>query len=237
MLRSLNEIEMTARKAARGCGLPWGIADETSKAIRWLQVFGLDGIGGLVAALELHHQSRERQNSRDYAPQSLHGIWRARAGTLSPLLTGVSLCDCIGLLRQQPVETGNIAQPLLVAGFVGQGLFGHGLFEQGVPARNSQSIQLQWSGVTLELRRNRLAVRGNKHDLAIHRSPRLVCRCIPISNQSMANAAEQITPSIGAVATPDNLWKKLEHYAAATYVAATEASRLSGAGAGLEDND
>jgi hypothetical protein len=36
MIVSLNEIETTALKAARGAGYPWGLAEEAGKACRWL---------------------------------------------------------------------------------------------------------------------------------------------------------------------------------------------------------
>lgn len=44
-------------------------------------------------------------------------------------------------------------------------------------------------------------------------------------------------PAIGAIEISDKIWSVLSEYAAKTYVPATEASRLAGAGAGLTDND
>jgi len=44
-------------------------------------------------------------------------------------------------------------------------------------------------------------------------------------------------PYLGAVAVADDLWQRASSHAAKTYVPATEASRLKGAGAGLTDND
>ena len=41
--RTLAEIEATARKAARGHGCPWGLAEEAGKAARWLASNGLPG--------------------------------------------------------------------------------------------------------------------------------------------------------------------------------------------------
>jgi hypothetical protein len=46
-----------------------------------------------------------------------------------------------------------------------------------------------------------------------------------------------MTPATGPQTVPDALWAQLETWAAKTYVPASEASRLSGAGAGLTDND
>ncbi len=226
MLRSLNQIDQTSRNAARGCGLPWGVADEVGKAIRWLHAFGLDGVTGLVAVLEQYNN----QTPTDYAPQSFSGIWRTPKGILNPLMSGISLCDYLGsdLARtHQSVTTEKIAHPLLTAGFLGQYLLGQALSE-------AQSIQLKWSAVTLDLSHHRLTVSGNQDELGIALSMQLTCTRIPISP---IGRMQPIQPVIGDVVVDDVLWEKLEQYALNTCVEATEASRLSGAGAGLNDND
>lgn len=33
---ALNEIEATAKRATRGAGYDWGLAEDASKAVRWL---------------------------------------------------------------------------------------------------------------------------------------------------------------------------------------------------------
>lgn len=50
-------------------------------------------------------------------------------------------------------------------------------------------------------------------------------------------AAEPAKPATGAVEVDDDLWSMLASFAAKTFVPATEASRIAGAGAGLSDND
>lgn len=50
-------------------------------------------------------------------------------------------------------------------------------------------------------------------------------------------AAEPAKPATGAVEVDDALWSVLAGFAAKTFVPATEASRIAGAGAGLSDND
>lgn len=51
MSLSLNEVAAQARKAARGAGYSWGMAEEAGWAARWLCAQGLDGCGLLLAAL------------------------------------------------------------------------------------------------------------------------------------------------------------------------------------------
>jgi len=40
---SLSEIDALARKAARGAGYSWGIAEEVGKSARWLSAYGFKG--------------------------------------------------------------------------------------------------------------------------------------------------------------------------------------------------
>lgn len=51
MVLSLNEVQVTAKKAARGAGYPWGIAEEAGQAARWLCSHGLDGCAALAGVL------------------------------------------------------------------------------------------------------------------------------------------------------------------------------------------
>ena len=52
MHASLNEIESLCKKAARGAGLSWGLAEEAGKAARWLSAHGLDGPGVLARSCD-----------------------------------------------------------------------------------------------------------------------------------------------------------------------------------------
>jgi hypothetical protein len=52
MIVSLNEIQLTARKAGQGCGLAYGLAEEAGAAARFLSRSGLSVIPLLVRLLE-----------------------------------------------------------------------------------------------------------------------------------------------------------------------------------------
>ena len=43
-MRSLSEIETTAKRASRAAGYSWGIAEEVGKSIRLSELFGFPGI-------------------------------------------------------------------------------------------------------------------------------------------------------------------------------------------------
>ena len=220
---SLNEIELNCRKAARGCGLPWGVADEAGKAIRWLHAFGLDAVTEYAMLLgEYDHSSY-----LDYAPVSLKDIWQARSETLSPIMTGISLCDCLEMMKQRAIETADIARPLLAVGFLGQAALD-----------KVQAVQIKWGDVSLVLYRDELYISGKLEDLNAVRAKSLTCERLSADGDSnfMGFGIGQEL-HIGDATVDADAWAQLSEYAHRTYVEATEASRLSGAGAGLNDND
>lgn len=51
MKRSLAEIAAMASKAARGCGCPWGLAEEAGMLTRVAEAHGLAGVAALSASL------------------------------------------------------------------------------------------------------------------------------------------------------------------------------------------
>ena len=46
-MKSLSEIETTAKRASRAVGFSWGIAEEVGKSVRLLELFGFQGIKNL----------------------------------------------------------------------------------------------------------------------------------------------------------------------------------------------
>ncbi len=220
---SLNEIELNCRKAARGCGLPWGVADEAGKAMRWLHAFGLDAVTEYAMLLGKYDHSRYLE----YAPLSLEGVWQARAEILSPIMVGVSLCDCLEMMTQRTIETAEIARPLLAAGFLGQ-----------TALDKEQKVRIKWGNVALVLYRDELYVFGKTEDLTIASTTSLTCERLSVVGDSMfEDSGVRQELHIGDAVVDPDAWAQLSEYAYRTYVEATEASRLSGAGAGLNDND
>lgn len=105
---SMNEVEALAKKAVRGAGYPWGIAEDAGKAVRYLCAYGQDGCGALARLLERF----DGQPSEDRQPVLAGGVWSARSGVLCPLMAGTAAAD-----RSAPFETGPVAEPLLLIAF------------------------------------------------------------------------------------------------------------------------
>ena len=99
---TLAEIDATARKAARGHGCPWGLAEEAGKSTRWLASHGLPGVEALADML------RER----------------AQCCTVSGPPCALRLCaamaDRVGMSGEEPVGGDMAGHPLLVLAQMGR---------------------------------------------------------------------------------------------------------------------
>ena len=93
---SLNEVEAQAKKATRGAGYSWGMAEEAGRATAWLCAQGRDGVAVLAAVL-------------DATPDADH----------CPLTQGTRLCDRAKIAPSQNRVLHRVFQPLLLLPFVG----------------------------------------------------------------------------------------------------------------------
>lgn len=101
-IMTLAEIDATGRKAARGCGCPWGIAEEAGKSARWLASHGLPGAEALAALLSDRTE--------------------CCAGTGKPcaLMLGAAVADRATEIGDTPVDVGETEEPLLVLAQIGR---------------------------------------------------------------------------------------------------------------------
>ena len=217
MTFSLNEIEAMGKRAARGAGLDWGIAEEAGKAARWLTAHGLPG-PELLAELLTRNEGKSYD---ELAPVSVEGVWSASSAQLCPLIAGAALSDRADEVAAGRVfELGRLAYPLLLAPYAAL----------GAKSRGSK-ISLSWPGVTLTIAPDGgLAVDGDRAQVVT----RAVewARCGPAERNA-------VTPPPGEPdrAVDTQSWSRLDTFAQRTYAPASEASRALGAGSGLADND
>ncbi|CAD0186003.1 hypothetical protein RUESEDTHA_02908 [Ruegeria sp. THAF57] len=209
MSLSLNEIEATAKRAARGAGYTWGHAEEAGKATRWLCAQGLDGVWALASLL---HQNLAHAPEK-HAPCISGDTWTG-TDVLCPLATGCALSDSAEVLRAAPVTLTNVNAPALLLPFASNAAR---ILNSGVSI-TIDGAEAQTDGLTLHLT-------GAIPDQAQSVTVRLAEVAPPTQRQQSR-------------ATPDPAaWSVLTRFAHRTYAPATEESRLRGAGAGLSDND
>jgi len=209
MTFSLNEIEATAKRAARGAGYDWGHAEEAAQATRWLCAQGLDGVGALVQLLDQNLTA----SSERHRPRINDGEWVGEK-VLCPLATGAALSDCAQFLNDAPVFVKDIAVPALLLPFA------------------ANAARLLKSTVTIEFDGTEAITDGFSLTLT-NGMPDHASR---ISVRLGGLLTEATPPKSRAMPDPDT-WSALNRYAHRTYAPATDESRLRGAGAGLSDND
>ncbi len=218
MLCSLNEIEALLRKAARGAGLPWGLAEEAGRAARWL---AMHGIGCLPIFAALFEQNDGRPYD-EIAIMREEGCWRASGGTLCPLVAGAAIVDrATEIAGGRTVELATVAWPILLAPFAAT-----------VAVATGARIALDWPGVRFTFTDAR--VRLDAALTVTHVASVPNGRCGPLGGAAQGTLMES---DLAGAVVDESAWSRLDRFVRRTYVPASAASRLKGAGAGLLDTD
>lgn len=212
MTFTLNEIEATSIRAARGAGLDWGIAEEAGRAARWLAAHSLPG-PELLSDLLVR---TDGQDYADMAPTALEGPWTAPSGLLNPLIAGAALADRAASLASGRIfELGNTAFPLLLLPYAKYCAF-----------EVETAVELTWEGVTAAISPDAPpTVRGSEDAVLVKSTPVVRCRTVAVD----PTAGKVFAPVRRAVAAA--AWDRLKGFANRTYAPATSESRELGAGA------
>ncbi len=210
MSRSLNEIEMTLVKCARGVGQPTGVAEDLARAGVWLCRLGCDGVSLVLAGFEAN-DNRDRPlevGGKQTMLSATHPVHSALAGI------DFALNDLDTLVRLPA----GLPVPEIIVGLAGVAA---DQFDRQftISIATGEVIEVGKSGVSampstaaVEQALEIVASRSEPDDPA--------CKLIDDRPQ-----------------IDDVVWERALEYAALTYVPASDESRASGAGAGLTDND
>ena len=210
MTYALGEVEGLAKKAARGAGYPWGLAEEAAMATRWLCRAGGDGVGALASLLG----QVDGVDMGDLRPVRMADGWRAEGPLLCPLYLGATLSDLGGPLPTRPLSLMGLVAPLLLLPFcaalcreAGQ----QACLDGGGGTALTDGAGMQFA--------DRLPEGPADVTLTRHEGPFMAH---PLATRANPDPAA---------------WASLERFAHRTYAPATDTSRAKGAGAGLSDND
>ena len=210
---ALNEVDAMAKKAARGAGYSWGMAEEAGKAARWLCAHELDGVKALALALGLADSADLAQMQ----PTSLHGNWQASSGALCPLIAGAALADSAAIWGHRGLVLKNVNAPLLILPFAALAVQVLGT-----------TLSVNWEGASVVLAKDSVS-------LASVNPNSLIAPASQIKIKAGGQIGTLLPKQSRATPTPED-WAVLTGFAGRTYAPATEESRLKGAGAGLSDN-
>ena len=213
---SFNEIDVMSKRAARGAGFPWGLAEEAGKATRWLMAYGFPGLEILQDILKYN----DTRHDTDEVPVANDGVWQARTGNLCPIVAGAILSDrAADITIEDGIKFGMMLRPIALAPFV------------ATAARISGGVfELHWDDVTMEIGANEVSLTGACVHLKNHTTEGVCCRR---TQQAITDPVKRVTECTADA----RVWARLNDYAHRTFAPASDASRLAGAGAGLTDND
>lgn len=213
---SLNEVEGLARKAARGSGLSWGLAEEAGKSVRWLAGSGLPGPEALAGLLS-------RNDGRTYdalCPLETEGAWIAQSGQLCPLITGAVICDhATDIAAERDIDLGCTSFPMLLLPFAA-----------GAAQIGRKTVEISWPGTTAMIEPDGRI--GFSEDTSLRTD-----QADTVSIRAVGTRAGNPLPEFRRAEIPADTAKILGVFAHRTYAPDTPESRLAGAGAGLTDND
>ena len=112
-MKSLSEIETTSKRASRGVGFSWGIAEEVGKCIRLLELFGLPGIKNL----NKYYQKKDKENFDNI--KLINQKNTSNKNSLCPISLGISCLDQIRKIENyNKCSFKNVAYPLLLLPFL-----------------------------------------------------------------------------------------------------------------------
>ncbi len=112
-MKTLSEIDTTSKRATRGAGFSWGIAEEVGKNMRLLELYGLPGIKNLNKFLKDYKKKQFQKitliSETNYASKN----------PFCPITLGTNFIDQVNLLdKKVNIQISNLAFPILFIPFV-----------------------------------------------------------------------------------------------------------------------
>lgn len=208
---SLNELTSLAKKAVRGSGMSWGIAEEAASSVRWLSAHKLPGPELLAGLLE----KRGTFDVATLTPQISKQPWSCTGDHVCPLIAGAVFSDTAACWQDpshDAIEVIDLAYPLLLLPAIAK-----------VSAILGIWLQVSWDKVCISTDGKSACIQGPFDSLTATKTQRF--RCTEANEMVTLVQADQRQP------VDRDSWSLLETYAHLTYAPDTEESRRLGAGA------
>ncbi len=112
-MKTLSEIDTTSKRAAKGAGFSWGIAEEVGKNMRLLELYGLPGIKNLNKFLKDYKEKQFQKITL------ISEINNSNKYPFCPVILGTNFIDQVNLLdKKNNIKITNVAYPILFLPFV-----------------------------------------------------------------------------------------------------------------------
>ena len=112
-MKSLSEIETTAKRASKAAGFSWGESEEIGKCIRLLEMFGLPGIKHLNS----YFSDKEKNTYEDL--RLIKESNSPSANQYCPIILGIGFLDQLKTVENfEKIYISNIAYPIIFLSFL-----------------------------------------------------------------------------------------------------------------------
>ncbi len=225
---SISEIDSNLVKAVLGAGLPLGLGEEAGRAARDLAGQGVDGLAAFADALDALDSGRSTGFQIDPAMEG--AFLPAEEGlSLSALRAGPSACDLLVAGARSGKSHAAIALTAVDAPMV--------ILSQALVASSEieTAIVVRWRDLEGLCQAGRLKITGGGLEDCLAAGPADLAMTLSEPKESVPEAASDALAN--GLSVDAETWRRIYAYANRQLVPATEASRLTGAGAGLTDND
>ena len=112
-MRSLSEIETTAKRASKAAGFSWGESEEIGKCIRQLEMFGLPGIK------HLNSYFRDKEKNTYVKLSLINKSNSSSPNSYCPIISGISFLDQLKIVENyKKIYFSNIAYPIIFLSFL-----------------------------------------------------------------------------------------------------------------------
>ena len=112
-MKSLSEIETTAKRASKAAGFSWGEAEEIGKCIRQLEMFSLPGIKHLNSYF--NDKKKNTYENLSLINQSNF----SSSNPYCPIILGISFLDQLKIVENyEKIHFSNIAYPIIFLSFL-----------------------------------------------------------------------------------------------------------------------
>ena len=233
---SLSELETTLCKAASGVGLALGLGEEAGLAAKWMAINGIASPGAFADALDALDSGRSGRFKADLAAGGAFvasGVGLA----LSALQAGPSACDLLEAADLSGSDPGTVTMTAVdvPAVVLYEALAASNRITRGIrvtwQARDGKAIKAVCRGGRLDFEK------GVAGDLEAPGPADLSMTLTAYEPDAARSDSARDAVLADGITVDDACWSLVLAYAKRCLVEATDASRLTGAGAGALDTD
>ena len=215
---SMKEVQSLVFKAARGAGMSWGLAEETSSATIWLLRNNLSVLESLTNLLLRHHLN----DYADLRPEITEFPNLTNSTGLCPIICGTYIADMARSIDiKKHHNTGEVFLPLFLLPHIAT-----------VCAKQKCSAHITWGSFEAYLDAKHVHIARSEDEFFAPSTEQTTIHYLPSPEIELSSRIHRQRVQITA-----NTYNMLALFAHETYVPETEESRLSGAGGGSVNED